>query len=88
MATVLLAIRPEDIEVSAHAPQRDNVLPCVIETKIFSGTAPTIFVKAGRGSMLAVRGADRATFEFDAAGHAGLRRLAGEPGLDRQRGRR
>ncbi len=62
-ATVLLAIRPEDIEVSAHAPQRDNVLPCVIETKIFSGTAPTIFVKAGRGSMLAVRGADRATFD-------------------------
>ena len=61
--TALLAIRPEDITVSAQAPARDNVLPCVVETKVFSGTAPTIFVKAGHGDTMSVRSADRATFD-------------------------
>jgi ABC-type Fe3+/spermidine/putrescine transport system ATPase subunit len=45
-ASVLLAIRPEDI-VSATALQKDNVYPCVVENKVFAGTAPTIWVSAG-----------------------------------------
>lgn len=61
--SVLLAIRPEDIVVSSGTVERDNVLPCVIENKVFSGTAPTIFVSAGGGKVLSVRSADRATFD-------------------------
>jgi spermidine/putrescine transport system ATP-binding protein len=61
--SVLLAIRPEDIVVSSSKPEKDNVLPCVIENKVFSGTAPTIFVNAAGGRILSVRSADRATFD-------------------------
>jgi spermidine/putrescine transport system ATP-binding protein len=61
--TALLAVRPEHITVSASALQKDNVFPCVIETKVFSGTAPTIFIKTGEDRMMAVRSVDRATFD-------------------------
>ena len=62
-ASVLLAIRPEDIGVSATALQRDNVYPCIVENKVFAGAAPTIWVKVGDATTLSVRSADRATFD-------------------------
>jgi spermidine/putrescine transport system ATP-binding protein len=62
-ATVLLAIRPEDIAISANRPDKDNVLPCTVQNKVFSGTAPAIFADIGGGGTLVVRSADRATFD-------------------------
>jgi spermidine/putrescine transport system ATP-binding protein len=62
-ARVLLAIRPEDIAVSAQAMPKDNLYPCTISTKVFAGAAPTIWVSVGVGKTLSVRSADRATFD-------------------------
>jgi spermidine/putrescine transport system ATP-binding protein len=62
-ATALLAIRPEDIAISANRPDRANVLPCTIVNKVFSGTAPAIFAELGSGATLMVRSAERAVFD-------------------------
>jgi spermidine/putrescine ABC transporter ATP-binding subunit len=61
-AKVLLAIRPEDIVLSATAVEEDNVYPCVVENKAFSGTAPIVWVNVD-GKTLSVRSADRRTFD-------------------------
>jgi spermidine/putrescine transport system ATP-binding protein len=61
-AKVLLAIRPEDIVLSSVAFEKDNVYPCVIENKAFSGTAPAIWVTVD-DKTLSVRSADRVTFD-------------------------
>ncbi len=62
-ARVLLAIRPEDIAISAEKLSRDNAYPCTIKNKVFAGAAPTIWVSVGGGKTLSVRSANRATFD-------------------------
>lgn len=62
-ASVLLAIRPEDIVVSSTQLHKDNVYPCVIKNKVFAGAAPTIWVNVKVEKTLSVRSADRATFD-------------------------
>ncbi len=69
--SAMFAIRPEDIVVSSTRPPRDNVYACLVENKVFSGTAPTIFVRGAGGTTLSVCSADRATFDaLDVGQHA------------------
>jgi spermidine/putrescine transport system ATP-binding protein len=62
-ARVLLAIRPEDIAISAQTMPKDNLYACTIKNKVFAGAAPTTWVSVEGRKTLSVRSADRETFD-------------------------
>lgn len=51
-ATVVVSVRPEDIQLSESRPHGDNVLEGTVDTKVFLGESVDFQVKVGQRSLL------------------------------------
>ncbi|HEU4381639.1 MAG TPA: ABC transporter ATP-binding protein [Hyphomicrobiaceae bacterium] len=67
---VLVALRPEQLNVAVHGPSSGNVLQARVKDKVFLGNAFTLHLQVDPDVALIVRGTDRALFDGLVVGQA------------------
>ena len=60
---VLLAIRPEHIQIGRSPPAGANSLPCTVTDKVFLGNAFVVYARDAAGGVLAARAVERDLFD-------------------------